>query len=584
MPNRRGDFDATSLRERLESAGLESVVASGHLGGEKVMASMAKILFLLSITAAPTPPPAAATPPEPTPVIRIDSGELRGHIVGQAKDVFAYKGIPYAKPPVGPLRWRLPEPPASWEGVRDCFTYGNACPQRTPAMMKMVPQMAINAPYAEDCLYLNVWRPASLAAERLPVLVWIHGGGYTMGAASQLIHEGESLARRGVVFVSINYRLGPFGFLAHPALSKESPQSASGNYGIADQIEALRWVKRNIAAFGGDPNRVMIFGESAGGGSVLCLMVSPLAKGLFSAAAAQSAPEMNLVRLRGNHGKRFSAEQQGVDIITKCGLPPDATAEQMRGLDAELLVKISPALEIDHGVELQLAGIGLPIAPVVDGWMIPDEPNAIFAAGKENPVPMIIGTTRDEMTLFLTRTPTPKDEAEYRKEIEEDFGPLTSLIAAAYPGKDPRGIREAIIHLAGDITFGSQARYAARKHAEHGYPTYRYVFSRGTKQFPLSTLGAHHACELGYLFGRPANPDEGDRKMVDLVQGYWVNFAAKGDPNGAGLPEWPRFASGADVLIELENGVTVRQRYRADQLDAVDQQLRQPKIPSPRGN
>lgn len=509
-------------------------------------------------------------PPTPTPEIQIDSGKIRGLVVGDEKNVYAYKGIPFAKPPVGDLRWRPPVNPDKWSGVRDCFEFGNACPQRTPAMMKAIPQMAINAPTSEDCLYLNVWTPAERGKEKLPVLVWIHGGGYTMGAASQPIYDGRSLASKGAVVVSTNYRLGPFGFLAHPALSKESKQAASGNYGIMDQVEALRWVQRNVESFGGDPNRVLIFGESAGGGSILCLMVCPQAKGLFHAAVAQSAPEMNLAHLRKSTGDRPSAEEQGVQLIEKCGLTADPTAEEMRSLDADKLVEIFPALEVDRKFELELGGLPLPIGPIVDGHVIPDEPNAVFAADKAHPVPMMIGNTRDEMTMFFMQTPTPKEVDAYRKEIAEDFGDLAPQVEAAYPATDAKSIRDAVIHLVSDVVFGSQARYAARLHAQNGHPTYRYVFSRGSKQFPLSAMGAHHACEIAFLFGQPANPDETDRKVVDWLQGYWINFASKGDPNGEGLPHWPKFSTKDDALVEIENDVAVREKHRDEQLNVID--------------
>lgn len=518
--------------------------------------------------------PADPAAQSPTGEVQIDAGKIRGLIVGPSHDIHAFKGIPFAAPPVGERRWREPVRPENWDGVRDCFTFGNACPQRTPQMMKAIPQMAINAPYSEDCLYLNVWRPAKPKAEKLPVLVWIHGGGYTMGAASQPLYDGESLASKGVVVVSMNYRLGPFGFLAHPALSKEHPHKSSGNYGILDQIEALRWVQRNIASFGGDPKRVAIFGESAGGGSVLALMVSPLAKDLFQGAIAQSAPEMNLAHLKKSTSDRASAEQVGVELIEKCGLSANPTTEEMRALDADLLVKTFPSLEVDRKPELELRGIPLPMAPIVDETIIPNMPNAVFAAGQENPVPMIIGNTRDEMTMFFVQTPTPDEASVFQEKIKEDFGPGAAALIKAFPATDKKSIRDAAVHLVSDMVFGAQARHAARLHAKNGYPTYRYVFSRGSKQFPLSAMGAHHACELAYLFGQPAKPDETDKKVVDLLQGYWINFADKSNPNGEGLPEWPAFALGKDTLIEIEDGVAVHDNYRGEQFDAVDAVLR----------
>ncbi|HAC90554.1 MAG TPA: hypothetical protein DCF63_07950, partial [Planctomycetaceae bacterium] len=473
-------------------------------------------------------------------------------------------------------RSRVPLAPESCDGVLDCFDFGYACPQKSQAMMNAIPQMAINAPHSEDCLYLNIWRPISAKTEKLPVMVWIHGGGYTMGAASHPLYDGESLARTGVVFVSINYRLGAFGFMARAALSKESSRGVSGNYGILDQIESLRWVKRNIASFGGDPQRVMIFGESAGGGSVLCLMVAPEANGLFHAAVAQSAPEMSLASLSSSTDARVSAEEQGLELVQKFGLPRNATLEQMRQLDAETLTNSSPNLEVDTKLTLDMIGISLPIAPIVDGVVIPALPNAIFAANKAHKVPLVIGNTRDEMTLFLMQTPFPKEVAQYEKVATDNFGELSSEVLAAYPASDAKGIRNAVLQLTGDVVFGSQARHAARLHARNGNVTYRYIFSCGSKQFPLNLAGAHHGCEIPYLFGRPANPNEADQRTSEVVQSYWVNLARSGNPNGPGLPEWPKYNLASDILIDIENEVRLRETHRNFQLDTVDKFLGRP--------
>lgn len=397
-----------------------------------------------------------------------------------------------------------------------------------------------------------------------------------MGAASQPIYDGESLARQGAVVVSINYRLGPFGFLAHPALSKESSRGVSGNYGILDQIEGLRWVQRNIAAFGGDANRVTIFGESAGAGSVLCLMVSPDAAGLFHTAVVQSSPEMSLASLTGGTDDHPSAEQLGVALIQQMGQNADATASQLRELDADQLAETFPTLELGGKVELNLRRVPLAMAPIVDGAVIPALPNDLFAADRAHPVPLVIGNTRDEMTLFMTQAPMPKEVAEYEQLVASSFGELSSEILAAYPAANTKNIREAIIQLAGDSVFGSQARHVARLHARNGYPTYRYLFSCGTRQFPLSMLGAHHACEIPFVFGKPANPNSDDERVVEVVQGYWLNFAKTGDPNGEGLPVWPKYNLASDVLIEIESSVTIRETHRNFQLDSVDKFIRRP--------
>jgi para-nitrobenzyl esterase len=505
-----------------------------------------------------------------TEPMMIDSGSIVGHFVGEQNDVQVFKGIPYAKPPVAALRWQPPQPPESWAGVRECVEFGPACPQKIEPMMNLVPQMGLNASNSEDCLYLNVWRPANGDGGKYPVMVWIHGGGYTMGAASQPIYDGESLARNGVVLVSINYRLGPFGFFAHPALSAESPENVSGNYGILDQIEALRWVQRNISALGGDPDRVTIFGESAGAGSVLCLMVAPQARGLFHAAVVQSAPDMQLATLRSPIGHRISAEQQGVELIAQMGLDGHVGVDELRSLDANSLVETFPRLRVDRQFELDVRSVPLAIAPIVDGFVIPDQPNELFASGKTAKVPMIVGNTRDEMALFLTQTPMPKQVGEYQEVLTKNFGDFTTMMLEAYPASDTRSIRSSVMALMGDAVFGSQARHVARLHVRNGNPTYRYVFSCGTNQFPLSMLGAHHACEIPFVFGRPVNPSASDKTVSEIVQGYWINFARTGDPNSDGLPIWPETNSASDVLIDIEKEVVIREMHRNQQLDTMD--------------
>jgi para-nitrobenzyl esterase len=511
---------------------------------------------------------------QPAPPIAIDAGKIRGLVVGADKDVQAYKGIPYAKPPVGDLRWREPQAPEKWQGVRDCFQFGNVCLQKSDPLINAIPQLKLSAPMNEDCLYLNVWRPAKAETTKLPVLVWIHGGGYTTGAASQPLYDGDALARRGVVLVTINYRLGPLGFLAHPALTKESEHHASGNYGLLDQIEALRWVKRNIAAFGGDPERVTIFGESAGGGSVICLMSSPLARGLFHTAIAESPGGLDLPWLQKVTSQRSSGERLGTGVIGKCGLSDDADTTAMRKLDANLLIKNATGYAPANGPTDRLGATVAYLGPVVDGYAIVDTPEATFTAGKESPVPLIIGHTRDEETLFLSAAALPKTVADYQRKIDDTFGAQGATVAADYPVKDAKEIKDATVRLLTDMKWAAPVRHAAQLHSSKGNPTYRYVFSRGSKQAFLAPLGAHHGCELAYVFGVQAPDDPDAKKVIDLVQGYWVNFAAKGDPNGNGLVKWPKFSANGDPLLEFEDGATVREHYRQKYLDAMDKHNR----------
>ena len=510
----------------------------------------------------------------PTPEVRIDSGAIRGLVVGDKKDVHAYKGIPYAAPPVGERRWKPPQPVLAWQGVRDCFEFGAACPQKVPALFAGIPEMAIRAPFSEDCLFLNIWTPAERRSDKLPVLYWIHGGGFVMGAASQTLYDGEELARLGCVVVSINYRLGLFGFLAHPALSRESEANVSGNYGLLDQIEGLRWVKRNISAFGGDPRRVTIFGESAGGISVLCLMVAPQAKGLIHGAIAQSATGMNLAPLREGHSGQETAEQAGQRFIAACGLGASVDAQQMRSLSPKVLVQGGPA-EPGPGAPLRLKPLSLMVGPIVDRRIIPDSPNLLFAAGRQHAVPMIVGNTKDEMSLFVLGSPMPADHSAYLTKLKDDFGDLADPIAQAYPGQDAKQIRSAVIQLTSDLSFVSESRYIARTQSAAGQRVFRYQFSRGTKRGFLQSLGAHHGAEIAFLFQRSGSRDEDEKRISQSMGRYWINFAAAGDPNGQDLPKWPAYRMGAEEVLDFADNIHVLKAPRNDQLDLIEKVLRE---------
>jgi para-nitrobenzyl esterase len=512
----------------------------------------------------------------PTDELRIDSGAIRGLIAGDKKDIRVYKGIPYAAPPVGEKRWKPPQPPAAWKGVRDCFEFGACCPQKVAPLFGSIPQLALNAPLNEDCLYLNVWTPAKSTTEKLPVLYWIHGGGFVMGAASQPLYEGEELARLGCVVVSINYRLGLFGFIAHPALSQESSDKVSGNYGLLDQIEGLRWVKRNIAAFGGDPSRVTIFGESAGGMSVLSLMVAPQAKGLFHRAIVQSAVVMNLVPLRDAPAGAETAEQAGQRFMMACGLEAAADANKMRGLDAKKLVQASPGEPIPRGA-LRLKPGQMIVAPVIDGNVIPANPDLLFASGRQHAVPLIIGNTKDEMAIFHMTTNMPADETAYMKKLKDEFGDLGATLATAYPAQDSKQIRAAVIQLTSDLSFVGETRFIARAHSAIGQPTFRYQFSRGTKIGLLQNLGAHHGAEIAFVFQHPAGRDDETEMRISRALGrYWVNFAETGNPSNEGGIAWPVYRADAERFFDFADAVRVLNGDRNQQLDLVDKVMRAP--------
>lgn len=506
--------------------------------------------------------------------IKLDSGPVRGLALGEDKDVHVYRGIPFAAPPVGELRWKAPQPVQPWSEVRECFEYGASAPQKISPMLGMFPGMALGPPLSEDCLFLNVWAPAMKPEKPLPVMVWIHGGGYTMGSSSQRLYDAEDLARRGdVIVVSINYRLGALGFLAHPELSAESEYKVSGNYGILDQIEALRWVQRNIATFGGDPNRVTIFGESAGGGSVFSLMMSPLAKGLFHRAIAESGPTLNFANLNKSVYGFQTAEEAGVEFAKKCGVPEgDGQIAALRKMKPEDLVKVTPAL--DDQREFNVRGNVLRTAPIVDGWVIPDDLMVLFAEGRTNEVPLIVGANRDEGTMFTLMSKLPAGTEALQDSLAANFGPeLAPKVAELYPAAATSEIRGAIADLVGDIIFVAPARFVARSVANDKQPVYLYHFAHPAPGPTGKALGAHHGAELPFALDNlelaPGHTAV-DKALRDAMVGYWTQFAATGNPNRDGLTEWPSYDPAKDECLQFAEKIEVTTNYRKPKLDLID--------------
>lgn len=504
---------------------------------------------------------------EPVP---IETGLVRGLIVGNADDVQFYRGIPYAAPPVGDLRWRPPQPAQHWQGVRECFAFGAAAPQRPVALATMFPGMTLQAKTSEDCLYLNVWAPARHGSEPLPVMVWIHGGGYTFGADSQGLYDGANLARRGVIVVGMNYRLGPLGFLAHPQLSVESPHASSGNYGILDQIEALKWVKRNISSFGGDPARVTIFGESAGGNSVYTLLMSPLAKGLFQRAIAQSGATLTFANIKQSHYGYRPAETMGLEYAKKCGAAdgPGQLAA-LRAMAADDLLKATAGFDAPRSLEFR--SDRLRFGPIVDGWVIPDDPMTLFEKGRVNGVPLVVGANADEGSLFTMSTPLPKGADEYRGLLEKSFGKQAAAgIISQYPASN---LRRAVADLMGDYLFVAPCRYVARTMQQAKNPVYLYHFAHPTPGPMGKLLGAHHGAEIVYAFDNlqlaPKYPPV-DAQIRDAMAGYWVQFAATGNPNKSGLPDWPAFDPATDRCLVVKDAIEAGQAIRKARLDVID--------------
>ncbi|MBN1662169.1 MAG: carboxylesterase family protein [Deltaproteobacteria bacterium] len=500
-----------------------------------------------------------------TEPVLLDAGKITGVHAGTEPDIRIFKGIPYAAPPVGGLRWRPPQPVKSWDGIRHTGEFGPICPQTKSSLFMSLDYDNMN----EDCLYLNVWTPAKSVKDAVPVMVWIHGGGNIQGAASTPYYDGKSLARKGVVLVSINYRLGPFGFFAHPLLSKESKYNVSGNYGLLDQIAALKWVQRNIRAFGGDPRRVTVFGESAGGLNVNCLMASPLAKGLFHGAIAQSGHAFSRNRhLQKRWYGQESMETQGERIAKECGVADAADPlKALRALSAEKIIEITkPTLGVggEKGNYFNF---------VVDGWVIPDEIHTVFSQGKQRDVPLMVGANADEGTLFTLRSPIKTVEA-YRMAVKALYGSAADNVLAMYPVSEPAHVRKALSDSLGDLGFVAGARAFARGMGTVASKAYLYHFTMKATGKWGETLGAHHGAEIPYVFGnlqQGMNPTDLQRlALSDKMSAYWVNFAKTGNPNGEGLPMWPHYKADDDQHLEFGQEVNAGRHLRKAACDLFD--------------
>ena len=504
--------------------------------------------------------PASATDP-----VRLDAGLVTGVTADGARAVRVFRGIPYAAPPVGARRWRPPQPCAPWEGVRACDRFGSACPQ-PPALIG-----GDVGRHSEDCLFLNLWTAAGEAQARLPVMVWIHGGGHTTGSGSQPLYDGVRLAQDGVVLVTINYRLGPFGYLAHPLLSRESAQGVSGNYGLLDQIAALQWVRRNVAAFGGDPGCVTIFGESAGAASVARLMVSPLARGLFHRAIAQSGGPVGHNRhLREAWYGQESMESVGERLAKQlgCADAPDPLVALRAKSPEEILRAANPVVG--------LFGKGNRFGPVVDGWALPDDPFVLFESGRQCAVPLLAGFNANEGTVFLRNAPA-RGEAGYRLLLRLWFGERAERARELFPieNGDLDGALDRLVTLA---AFGQPARAMARAMGKVNAPGYLYYFSQVPPAAAERKLGAFHSAEILYLFGNfpaLAAPREEDTALSRSLRACWVNFARTGSPNGAGLPEWPAHDARGDVALQFGREIRARPHLFTEALDFLEAAARE---------
>jgi para-nitrobenzyl esterase len=460
-------------------------------------------------------------PPLPGPV-QTESGLVSGQYQEQT-GVTVYKGIPFAAPPVGQLRWKAPQAPGKWQGIRKCDVFGPSPMQPKPVSFFMIgPEFVVpQQPLSEDCLYLNIWTAARSPKEKRPVMVWIYGGGFITGGAAAPGYSGEALAKKGIIFVSFNYRLGVFGFLAHPGLSAEDPHHASGNYALLDQIAALHWVKKNISGFGGDPEQVTIAGQSAGSVSVNCLLASPLAKGLFRSAIAESGSlvlENPLISMK----SRAAAEKQGEAFVEKMNAKSIAA---LRELPAETLQKASGFY-----------------SPVADGYVLPASVSAIYKRSGQTHVPFLTGWNADEGFLFGI-----KNKEDFAREAAS-FGPDSSRFSAYFPSATDSGSRASQTRLSVLKTIGvAQYRWAIEQNKNHREKTYLYQFTRK----PPATgnqkrFGAYHTAEIGYalhnLDSIHRSWEPVDRKLEEIVSDYWVRFVKTGNPNDPAHPDWPAFS------------------------------------------
>jgi para-nitrobenzyl esterase len=462
-----------------------------------------------------------------------------------------YKGIPFAAPPIGELRWRPPAPVASWSGVRKADTFAPACMQTGVSM----PGEATPA-ISEDCLYLNVWTSAKTDQERLPVIVWIYGGGYINGSASMPLYWGDRLAHKGVIVVSIAYRLGPLGFLALPDLTRESPQHSSGNYGLMDQIAALEWVQKNIEAFGGDPKSVTIAGQSSGSISVSILMASPLARDLFQRAIGESGGLFEPLQLAPKY-LLANAEKEGQVYATSLGA---TSLRELRNLPASKLT----------------GNAGGIVHPVIEPYLLPESPYDTFAAGHQNDVSLLLGSNAEEARALVDVSHVAAST--FLSGIAESYGPLPGPLLAAYPHATDDEARIGRLGFERDLRFGWDMWAWARLQAGTGRnPVYYYSF-RQEPPFPANSIyegwGASHFAELWYVFDHldqdPWRWTAADRKLAAEMSSYWVNFARSGNPNGHGLPAWPAFTNAESKVQYLGDPTTTGGVASIDTLEVFD--------------
>jgi para-nitrobenzyl esterase len=483
----------------------------------------------------------------------VDQGWLEGRL---EQGLAVYRGVPFAAPPVGPLRWRPPEPPPHWQGVRAATAAAPSCMQ-TPQLESGLSSLELS----EDCLYLNIWAPPAEPGRPLPVMVWIHGGGFIEGSPNLPEYDGANLARHGAIVVTVAYRLGPLGFLALPALSKESPRHVSGNYGLLDQIAALGWIRRNIAAFGGDPSRVTIFGQSAGGISTSILAASPVARGLFAGVISESGGSFGPVRVPPYPGENMQtlsdAERTGTAFVRKLH---GETLAALRALSAQ---------------QVQSAGFALgDFWPAQDGWVIPGDQYVRYEHGEFNRTPVLLGSNSDEGALF-----PPQGTAEqFIAQVHQRFGPFAAQILELYPATGADW-RQSAMDLNRDAGFAwPSLAWAELQERDRGPNVYLYYYAhvppRSAQSRYKDATGAVHGEEVLYVFGNLGQErlpwSQTDHALSEQLMRYWTDFAKRGDPNGDGLARWPAFGSGSDAVMRFDSTAHAGSLPNARKLQLLD--------------
>lgn len=487
----------------------------------------------------------ATNTPANMPIIHTSDGDLRGVTEGE---VSSFKGIPYAAAPVGEFRWRPPQPVTPWKDVRDATKFGADCPQRT--------WPGSTAVMSEDCLFLNLWTPATATNKsKLPVMVWIHGGGFTGGSGSGPGSAGDAFAKQGVILMTFNYRLGRLGHFAFPALSKEHPDEYKGSYAYMDQIAALKWIQKNISAFGGDPNNVTIFGFSAGGVSVHSLLTIPAAKGLFQKAISESGGGRDGVLTGRPINKEnadplypVSAETIGINFARK---------HKIESTDADGLAKLrSLSVEeiVDGGQESDSTGVRIYSGPILDGKLVVETAESAYKAGRQAKVPLIIGNCSGEIGgAFVSNAPT-------KEALFSSFGELEAEAKAAFDPEGTKAFAEVITKFNTDWVWGEPARMAARAFTANGTSAYMYQFGYVPAAMrQRAPYGAGHGSEVSFVFntlnarwGNPGEASPEEKELARVMNTYWVNFAKTGNPNGDGLPNWPLYNPQKEEILDIE--------------------------------